>query len=128
VGDYWSSAGWEYLVAEHWNGVRWSLQPISQSPSATSLYSLNGVSCPTTTSCTAIGSIDGTTNLTTTLLAESWDGTSWTQEAIPPPDNPATDSNFSLQSVSCAAPNQCQAIGTYRDSFGVNRLFLETLS
>ena len=89
-------------LAESWDGTGW--QPQS-TPNATGAAAdeLLGVSCPTTSSCTAVGySSDGSE----VSLAESWDGTSWSLEP-----EPSTASNSILLAVSCPTTAACTAVG-----------------
>lgn len=81
-------------LTEFWNGNVWSIIP-SPSPGIYGVSSLLGVSCPSVTSCTAVGYPD---------LAESWNGTAWsvTQNL--------SDGMF-LQGVSCPSANSCTAVG-----------------
>lgn len=63
---------------------------------------LQGVSCPTTTFCVAVGS----SNLQT--LVETFNGTSWT--ITPSPDTSTSDQDL-LEGVSCTSPSFCVAAG-----------------
>jgi hypothetical protein len=55
-GDYSTdSAGHRFTLAEAWDGASWSVQPSPNPPGALSSQ-LSGVSCATTTNCTAVGS------------------------------------------------------------------------
>ncbi len=85
-------------LAEAWNGTNWSIQA-TPNPSGTFIQ-LNGVSCTTTTACTAVG--DG--------LAERWNGTKWTLQAIASPHGKIA---ASLSRVSCPAATRCMAVGGF---------------
>ena len=63
---------------------------------------LTGVSCASSSFCVAVGSDDDGN-----LLAEAWDGTSW---SLAPAPDPAPGSS-SLGAVSCSAVGECLAIG-----------------
>jgi hypothetical protein len=66
-------------LAERWNGVSWSIQDTP----ALGFSALSGVSCRSTTACTAVGSfINGNTLVT---LAARWDGASWSVQSTPNP-------------------------------------------
>ena len=41
-------------LAEHWNGTSWSIIP-TPNPTDTTAADLNGIACPTPTTCTATG-------------------------------------------------------------------------
>ena len=64
---------------------------------------LNGVSCPTTSSCTAVGTF--TTNGTTTII-EDQHGSSFVYQATPEPDSGVLDA------VSCTSASVCDAVGS----------------
>ena len=64
---------------------------------------LYGVSCPTTSSCTAVGTF--TTNGTTTIV-EDQHGSSFVYQATPEPDNGV------LGAVSCTSASACDAVGS----------------
>jgi hypothetical protein len=66
--------------------------------------SLNGISCPSTSGCVAVGS--------TGVLTDS-DGT-WTAAEPPLPANVSTDDPYwSLNAVSCSSTSHCVAVGNY---------------
>lgn len=93
-------------LAEGWAGARWSLQTLPRPPG--SLFTqLAGVSCPSTTRCTAVGS-----NLSpfgsTMLLAERWDGERWRLQPVPLPAGP-TSARF--MATSCGETAACTAVG-----------------
>ena len=92
---------------ERWNGTSWSIVT-SPNPSGTAESVLSSVSCPSTTSCFAVGS-----NLTTShtkTLVEHWNGTSWSIVTSPNPSG-ATDS--ALSGVSCPTTTSCYAVGDW---------------
>ena len=93
-------------LAEVWNGTSWAIQ---STPELSGTTSLSGVSCTSTTACTAVGTADGQ------ALLETWNGTSWTQQSTPYPSG-ATAS--SLSGVSCTSATSCSAVGTYTDGSG----------
>lgn len=68
---------------------------------------LQGVSCPSTRDCTAVGAQYPTASNSVTLI-ESWNGRSWT---IVPSPNVAGASQNILDAVSCIDPNDCMAVG-----------------
>jgi len=94
-------------LAEHWDGSTWAVQPMP-SPSGAGFSWLDGISCPSASSCTAVGYYYNSANVLTTL-AEYWDGSMWTIQATP--------SRFSkgsaLLAVSCTAPGRCTAVGNH---------------
>jgi hypothetical protein len=107
------SSGIGLTLAERWNGTKWAIQP-TPSASAASGSGLFGVSCPSTTACTAVGYYvnDFGDDLT---LAEHWNGKKW---AIQPTRNPSGVESI-LDGVSCTSATACTAIGFYANSSGV---------
>jgi hypothetical protein len=68
-------------LAERWNGKTWTIQhtpnpPHSNFPGAATA-TLNAVSCPSATTCVAVGRSD------TGALAELWNGTTWAIQHLP---------------------------------------------
>ncbi|MBO0816130.1 MAG: hypothetical protein J2P30_13440, partial [Actinobacteria bacterium] len=91
---------------EVWNGTSWRFVPMA-TPAGGQVISLDGVSCTSASACTAVGSYfsqaGGPLN-----LAETWNGTAWRVHATP---NPMTQGRNQLNSVSCASPRDCTAVG-----------------
>jgi hypothetical protein len=104
-------------LVESWNGTSWS---VATSPNQGSDDNfLSGVSCPSATSCQAVGVYDnGSVDQT---LVESWNGTSWSIAASP--DQP--DAANQLEAVSCAGPASCTAVG-YDQSGSVDQTLIES--
>jgi hypothetical protein len=100
VGFYDDSQGNELPLAERWDGTNWTIQQ-AQNPPGTTTAQLTSVSCPSASSCVAVG-----TFLTPsfTVLTEVWDGTNWTIKNTPVP-------SAVLQGVSCSASNACTGVG-----------------
>jgi len=114
VGGYTGGANTGLPLAERWEGSRWVVQTTSDVAGAT-LSSLNGVSCPSAATCTAVGSYAGRSGIDVTL-AERWseNGGGW---VIMPA--PATGgSGGELSGVSCPTVATCTAVGGYTDSSG----------
>lgn len=86
-------------VAQRWNGTEWKTQ--STPVLGGTGHSLEGISCTSTTTCTAVGykTVAGLIK----PLAERWDGTSWKTQEVP--------GAGALQAVSCASATECVAIG-----------------
>jgi hypothetical protein len=103
VGQYSTGSDYKTLV-ERWNGTSWSIVA-SPTPSGAFFLALNGVSCPSTTNCNAVG------NANQQPLIEHWNGTSWTIATSPNPGGPTN-----LTGVACATTTSCEAVGTYAPS------------
>src|SRR5215831_13031079 len=73
-----------FTLAERWNGTRWRIQP-TKLPAGAKSGGLTGVSCPSATACTAVGSTPGKAPDTSVNLGEAWNGTRWRAQAIPAP-------------------------------------------
>jgi hypothetical protein len=81
----------------------WALQSLP-APVGSSRQ-LSGVSCASTTACTAVGSYQDSSGVTVTL-AERWNGTSWSIQATP------SIGDYSvLSGVSCTSSTSCTAVG-----------------
>src|SRR5271165_81434 len=93
-------------LIEQWDGTAWSIVP-SPDTSASQSNHLYGVSCLSSTACTAVGGASNGTAYQT--LIEVWDGTAWS--IVPSPDTSASQYNF-LYSVSCVSATACNAVGT----------------
>jgi hypothetical protein len=103
---------------EHWNGHTLSIMT-SPKPTGSTMTFLNGVTCPTTTSCFAVGSYDlpGAQK----ALVEHWNGSHWSIMPSPNPIGPiGTATN--LDGVSCPSPHSCFAVGRFSFAFATSSL------
>jgi hypothetical protein len=115
VGWYDSSSPRKPLVYR-FNGASWSTQ-VAALPAGATGAELNGVACPSATSCQAVGSyLDGST--VQHALAQTWNGTAWSLKTVPDPTGGGTDPN--LDDVACyVAPSSgCAAVGNYTGAGG----------
>jgi hypothetical protein len=112
VGHYVTSAKTEAALAERWNGTEWSIQSVP-APEGTSSPTLLGISCASSTSCIAVGSVTNTTLKVRVPLAESWNGTAWSAQAAV---NPTGNQEATQSGVSCSSSTACTAVGTYRSA------------
>ncbi len=123
VGGYLANS-YETLI-ETWNGTHWSIvaspnTSSSQNSSSIGDY-LSGVSCTSTTSCTAVGAsynIYGFPENQT--LIETWNGTSWS--IVASPNTSSSQDAYGLGDylfgVSCVSATSCTAVGaSYNTSF-----------
>jgi hypothetical protein len=103
-----------FTLAERWNGTSWRIQPTIL-PKGAKSSAFTGVSCPSATACTAVGSTPGKAADTSVNLAEAWNGTNWRVQAIPAPKG---STSSSLSGVSCTSPSACTAVGNYSTAAG----------
>jgi hypothetical protein len=97
--------------------LTWSVVP---SPNqGTGRNALQGVSCASATTCTAVGFYDTSGGRFPRTLIESWNGTGWS--VVP---NPNRGSESTLDGVSCASATACMAVGTY---YNASRTLNQTL-
>jgi hypothetical protein len=116
VGSFENTSGITDTLAEAWNGTSWHKQttpnPAADTDSAAS-PALTGVSCPVAGFCEAVGSYEsGTTGV---LLAETWNGTSWTIQSVP---SPSGGTSGTLTKVSCTSATFCEAVGSWSGGSG----------
>jgi hypothetical protein len=121
VGYSDNSAGVAMTLAEHWNGTIWQLQS-TPNPAGALSSKLTGVSCASTTDCTAVGYYVNSAGVAMTL-AESWNGTSWQLQSTP---NPAGALSSKLVGVSCTSSTDCTAVYSYDNSAGVGVTLAES--
>lgn len=96
-------------LIEHWNGSRWSTRGV---PKPSGPATLSAVSCPTASTCTAVGTA-GVDN--TRLLVEDLSEGRWA-DSLPATPPPVVKGTASMYAVSCSAPRVCTALFTYIDS------------
>ena len=94
------------LVAERWNGVRWSRSALPL-PSGTTLVTVGEVACPAASDCVAVGSAYPS-HESGYAIAESWNGSRWSVRRAATPGVSST-----LFAISCLAPGNCYAAGVY---------------
>ncbi len=107
VGDVVSTNGSaQKPLVETWNGTSWAVQPTASTPAT---GALNGVNCLSATYCVAVGyGFRG--RLVGAPLTEIWNGQSWRAQATP---KVGGLNSGSFSAVSCAAANDCTAVGGY---------------
>ena len=102
---YSSEGNPEQTLIEHWNGSVWAIVS-SPNTRATQQNFLYGIACSSANNCWAVGYYFGENAYQT--LIEHWDGSAWAIVNSPNTDN--THYN-QLRGVSCAASNDCWAVG-----------------
>jgi hypothetical protein len=100
-------------LVELWDGTSWTVGP---APDGTYLQ---GVSCTSGTTCTAVG-LNGTGT-----FATAWDGTSWTDQATP---NPSGSIEAVLNGIVCLSVTSCEAVGHYQPSVGLQYTLAEVFA
>jgi putative hemolysin len=109
--------------AEVWNGTSWTLQTLALPPN-TNWSKVIDVSCPSTTSCSAVGYVE-TSGQPRKALILGWNGSTWSVQtsAFPSGANGAQ-----LGGIDCASTSSCAAVGQYEDGSGVTHALAEGLS
>lgn len=90
----------------------WKVVPSPNPGPASASVELNGVSCVSAASCTAVGFgfVSSGGGVRSKTLIESWNGTRWSVAASP---NPAAGApGDTLQGVSCVSVASCTAVGS----------------
>jgi subtilisin family serine protease len=103
-------------LTEHWDGSNWSVVS-NPSLGKEGQGRLRGVSCLSATSCMAVGSFLTPNALLPTeeaLVAESWNGSSWTRESTPAVEGKPF---ASFNAISCTSPVACTAVGSARPKY-----------
>ena len=118
VGSNNTASSTNQTLAEHWDGTSWSLMD-SPNPAGTTPAVLYGVSCPSTTSCIAIGYYSPMTGDRT--LAEHWNGSSWgIMTAADPNDSTGTDPD----GIFCPSTKSCFVGGSYHSGMTSKSLLM----
>jgi len=118
VGGYLSGVGADRSLAQRWDGSAWSVQSTAD-PSTSGNVDLSAVSCPSATSCIAVGMFETSSSYCLgpgagdSPLAEEWDGTAWSLSSVPAPSGAVC---VALTGVSCTSATQCFGVGSYTDS------------
>jgi hypothetical protein len=112
VGNSNEGVGTEKALAESWNGGGWGLMSAAAPAEAKGFVELAGVSCPSTSACTATGyyaaGVAGSLPTELKTLAEAWNGSTWTIQSSP---NAAGQKYNTLADVSCSSAGACTAVG-----------------
>ncbi len=113
VGNYHHSPGKAEAFAERWNGIEWKTEVPIEAPESGEGSPLQGVSCTSPTSCTAVGYTKNNSGFTVPL-AEGWNGTEWFIQSTP--NNGQADRY--LNSIACTSSAACTAVGDYTSASG----------
>jgi hypothetical protein len=114
VGSDLNESGATHALAEMEQGRGWR-QTITRQPVDATRSVFEGVSCPASSACTAVGfwndpAGDGLT------LAEAWNGRAWTVQPTPDAKGSSGDQ---LSSVACNGASSCMAVGSSAGAGGV---------
>jgi hypothetical protein len=112
VGGYADSSGAFVPLGERWSGTAWRAQ-LTPNPARASANYLIGVSCPSSSDCTAVGQGNGMG--TPITLGERWRDGRWSLEAVPSPIGAAENQ---LNAIACPATDRCVAVGTVGPTLG----------
>jgi hypothetical protein len=114
VGSYFSASTGNVTLVEAWNGTAWKVQA-TPSPAHNSGGYLVGVSCHSSSSCSAVGYYyySFNTSHAELTLAEAWNGTAWKVQATPSPAGSTSGDESDLEGVSCTSATACTAAGYY---------------
>jgi hypothetical protein len=77
------STGTQKTLAEVWDGANWSISAARTVRNAAAL--LHSVSCPSSSSCSAVGTVDSSSTGLYASLTEAWNGTRWVVQKTPRP-------------------------------------------
>jgi hypothetical protein len=107
VGYYINPFGEQRTLAERWNGSAWVVQH-TPTPAGVNLSYLDGIACTAENACVAVGA-SIKSGIRQEPLAERWNGSSWSVEAVPIPTGAH---GGVLNSISCTARDACTAVGS----------------
>ncbi|HTW98541.1 MAG TPA: hypothetical protein VMD59_07180, partial [Acidimicrobiales bacterium] len=120
VGTYTTPAGSTLGLLATESAGSWSSSeaPLPAGASSQQAVTLPAISCPSTTSCEAVGSYRASDGYTEGLLLADSGGT-WTATKAPIPSNGASSGQYTqLFGVSCTTAGNCSAFGWYITTSG----------
>jgi hypothetical protein len=103
VGSYRKGSS-ALTLAERWDGARWTIQTTPNRAGSTH-NSFHAVSCPTATSCMAVGMFLDPIAKYYRPLVEHWNGSTWAIQTTPSPST-----LIELSGVSCTSASACTAV------------------
>ena len=108
--------------AQSFNGSTWRT-PLAAlpNPEGSTESVLNGISCPTSSECIAVGSSTNARGEIQTM-AVRWNGTEWNLQSTPS----AGGSSNRLNGISCTSASFCIAVGRHVNIFGRDETLLQT--
>jgi len=118
VGTYYSATEGTQPLIESWNGTKLTLGAPAE-PKGVLEVKLNGVSCSSSTACTAVGEYNNFEAHNFEALVERWNGTTWTLQETPSPiaeSEPEGGARWHLDYVACPTATSCVGVGAYKES------------
>jgi Cutinase len=114
-GSYVDSSGNTQGLLLTWSGGSWTAAeaPVPSDAASNPWAQVEGVSCPTTTQCVAVGSYGSQVS---EGLLWTWSAGSWTVGELPVLPDGASTSDSDVYAVSCPSAGQCVAVGYYDDN------------
>ena len=110
VGEYRDSEDEVHAFVQRWNGSSWTTTLITD-PFEAIEASLSGVTCLSTTDCTAVGSYKlSEAEESRRSFVVRWNGTAWTAQTVPHPEE-GSAGRTELRDVSCVSSTECVAVG-----------------
>ena len=113
VGYFVNGLGKHVPLAESWNGTSWTAQE-PPAPKEAKESDLNGVSCTSSTACTAAGYFKNSAGTIVPLIEKLKESVWSTQE----PSIPTGAKEGVLHGVSCISSSECMATGYFENSSG----------
>ena len=122
VGNYGDPTDNQKALVEQLSGFTWTVSAVAL-PAGGSNPSLNAVSCPTASTCVAVGAYSNGSQAVP--LAEKWNGTTWAAHAPPAPSGSASSK---LSGITCTSASSCVAVGSWFDSSSDSSTLAEGLN
>jgi hypothetical protein len=116
VGEYSNSSQQQEPLLMDYNGSSWEQMTFPTFEAGTSFAELFSVSCFDATDCAAVGESQDSGGASRSLAIVLTNGT-WTPEVLGL-QNPSIESASYLNGVSCAAAQQCEAVGAFMPAGG----------
>jgi hypothetical protein len=111
VGEYHNSSGNEEPLVMDYNGSSWEQMSFPSLEASTTFAQLFSISCFDETDCAAVGEAQDSSGAMRSLAIVQTSGT-WTPELLGL-QYPSLESASYLDGVSCAAAQQCEAVGAF---------------
>jgi hypothetical protein len=106
VGTSNPSSGDKFTLAERWNGAKW-IRESTANPGGELYRQLQSVTCPTPSTCLAVGNVTNAAGINETL-GEQWSAGKWKVMTTP---KVAAVHFRNLYGISCSSANSCVAVG-----------------